>query len=327
MKTIKIIAVSACVMLAVCSCKGGASSASAPANQFAMPEIPSVVTGQQEIFDYLVKHYWDSFFNEERPGAQDTSLIGGFTNEVFSDAMYRYAIFLRGVDKEKAWASCATLLGKLEKAQLANPEGTLWKKATEIYDLTFGDVNSPYRNEEYCLPLLQKIIESPVSTEEEKAAAEAKLPRFSLNRLGEPAADFEFTLQNGHPASLYGIKSDYTIIFFSNPGCPNCREVMEALQQVPGIDDLIADNRLTVANVYPDEDLGEWIKYAPIYPRNWLNGYDHLHVINGTPLYNLRAIPSVYLLDKDKKVILKDAPTEYLIDTIYSIFELDKAQQ
>ena len=89
---------------------------------------------------------------------------------------------------------------------------------------------------------------------------------------------------------------------------------METLQQFPGIDDLIKDKRLAVANVYPDEDLGEWIKYSPIYPKNWLNGYDHLMAVNNTPLYNLRAIPSVYLLDKDKKVLMKDVPTEFLTE-------------
>ncbi len=327
MRQFRIAAAAALVLAALCSCKGGSSSAPVPDNKFTMPEIPAVITEQQEAIDYVVKHYWDSFFAEERPGMRDTSLVLGFKRDVISEAFCRYALFLRGVDKDKALASCTNLLDRLEKAQLENPDGTLWKNFTELYDYAIRDVNSPYRNEEFCIPLLQKIIASPLSTDEEKATAAAELPRFCLNRLGEPAADFEFTLQNGRPASLYGIKSDYTIIFFSNPGCPNCREVMESLQQVPGIDDLIAANRLTVANVYPDEDLGEWIKYAPIYPDNWLNGYDHLHVINGTPLYNIRAIPSVYLLDKDKKVMLKDAPTEYLIDTIYSIFNLDNVQQ
>ena len=325
MKSLKFFVLAACAALSLCSCKGGSQQAPVADNKFVLPDVPAVITQQQEAIDYIVKHYWDAFFADERPGVRDTSLIAGFTEEVFSEAFYSYAILLRGVDKDKAFASCAVMLDKLEKAQMANPEGTLWKKFTDVYSLMLKDVNSTVRNEEYCIPLLQKIAASPVASEEEKAAAEADLPRFCLNRLGQPAADFEFTLQNGRPASLYGIDSEYTIIFFSNPGCPNCREVMDALKQLPGIDELIASKRLAVANIYPDEDLGEWIKYAPIYPRNWLNGYDHLLRINGVPLYNIRAIPSVYLLDKDKKVIMKDAPTEYLVDTLYLIFGLDHA--
>ena len=122
--------------------------------------------------------------------------------------------------------------------------------------------------------------------------------------------------------SLYGIKSEYTILFFSNPGCPNCREVMESLQSLPGIDALIENKQLAVANIYPDEDLGEWIKYSEIYPKNWLNGYDHMLAVNNTPLYNLRAIPSVYLLDKEKRVILKDVPTDFLMQYLPQLFGL-----
>ena len=148
------------------------------------------------------------------------------------------------------------------------------------------------------------------------------MSRFCLNRLGEKAADFAFTLRNGRVVTLYGIDAEYTIVFFSNPGCPNCREVMEELQNLPGVDNLIADKILAVANVYPDEDLGEWIKYSEIYPKNWLNGYDHLMAVQNTPLYNIRAIPSVYLLDGEKRVILKDVPTDYLMQYLQMLFGL-----
>ena len=37
------------------------------------------------------------------------------------------------------------------------------------------------------------------------------------------------------------------------------------------------------------------------------NGYDKKLVIKEKNLYDLKAIPTLYLLDKDKKVLLKDA--------------------
>ena len=45
----------------------------------------------------------------------------------------------------------------------------------------------------------------------------------------------------------------------------------------------------------------------PIYPENWYNGFDPDLVIRGETLYNVRAIPSLYLLDSGKNVIFKDA--------------------
>ena len=59
--------------------------------------------------------------------------------------------------------------------------------------------------------------------------------------------------------------------------------------------------------MYTDEDIETWEKYRPSMPALWLNGYDASFTIRGNNLYDLRAIPSLYLLDKDKRVIIKDA--------------------
>ena len=63
-------------------------------------------------------------------------------------------------------------------------------------------------------------------------------------------------------------------------------------------------------NIYIDHDIDEWLAYADTYPKEWYNGYDHKYIIRTDRIYNVRAIPSLYLLDKDKKVIMKDAIPE-----------------
>ncbi len=315
-------ALSAAVLLASCGQgRGGKKTEADPANnRFDMPEVPAMISSEAEALDYIVTHYWDNFYSAERPGFRDTALVRGFSENAFKEIFGQYALLLRSVSAEKALKSCETFLQNTEKAQLEAGEGTLWKKVTDAYALVMGDPNSPYRNEEFCIPLYQKIVASSLSDESEKADAEAKLPLLKLNRLGEKANDFSYTMRNGRTGHLYGIDAEYTIIFFSNPGCPNCREVMESLEQFPGIDALIEGKYLAVANIYPDEDLSEWLKYSEIYPKNWINAYDHLQAIYGTPLYNIRAIPSVYLLDSEKRVLLKDVTTEYLMQYMQMIF-------
>lgn len=315
-------ALSAAVLLTSCGRGRDAKKSTAdPANnRFDIPEVPAMISSQAEAMDYIVTHYWDKFYSEERPGDRDTALVRGFGENAFREIMGQYALLLRSVPAEKALKSCEAFLQSTEQAQMEAGEGTLWKKVTDAYALVMGDPNSPYRNEEFCIPLYQKIAASSLSDESEKADAEAQLPLLTLNRLGEKANDFYYTMRNGRTGHLYGIDAEYTIIFFSNPGCPNCREVMESLEQFPLIDDLIEGKYLAVANIYPDEDLSEWIKYSEIYPKNWINAYDHMQAIYGTPLYNIRAIPSVYLLDSEKRVLLKDAATEYLLQYMQMIF-------
>ena len=61
-----------------------------------------------------------------------------------------------------------------------------------------------------------------------------------------------------------------------------------------------------------DEDLEGWRSYMPIYPENWYNGFDPDLAIRSEKLYNVRAIPSLYLLDENKKVLFKDVPEQTL---------------
>ena len=320
-----VLALTLALVLMLTGCRSnnsGKSKADPSQNKYEMPDVPAIIGDNDEAMDYIASHYWDKLYSEARPGDQDTSLIRGFSDKAFEEIFYQFALFLRAASPQAGLKGCRALLDKTEAAQMENPEGTLWDKVTEMYYHVLQDPNSPWRNEEYCIPLIEKRISSPLATAEQKAVAENELPRFCLNRLGEKAADFAFTLRNGRQMQMYDIQSEYTILFFSNPGCPNCREVMESLQNLPGVSDLIKAKQLAVANIYPDEDLGEWIKYSEIYPKDWLNGYDHLLAINNTPLYNLRAIPSVYLLDKEKKVMLKDVPTDYLMQYLAQLFGL-----
>jgi hypothetical protein len=67
---------------------------------------------------------------------------------------------------------------------------------------------------------------------------------------------------------------------------------------------------LTILTVYPDEDLDEWLAHLPKMPANWVHGYDKGMKISREKLYDIRAIPTIFLLDKDKKVILKDVSVD-----------------
>jgi thiol-disulfide isomerase/thioredoxin len=206
---------------------------------------------------------------------------------------------------------------KAEKMTAADPASKFFETLLSICDVFFYNPNSPLRNEEMYIPVEEAKLASQFVSEDDKAEAAALLPRLKLNRIGTPAADFIFTLRNGKKMALYDAKADYTILFFSNPGCEDCKAVIDQLSSLAGLDAAIAAGRLAVVNVYPDEDLTEWHKYAPVYPDNWFNGYDQDLAVGGG-LYNLRAIPSLYLLDKDKKVIFKDVEPSILLQYLQS---------
>ena len=66
------------------------------------------------------------------------------------------------------------------------------------------------------------------------------------------------------------------------------------------------EGRLKIVAIYPDEDLAAWRKHRKEVPAEWINGYDAGLAMRREELYDLRAIPSLYLLDEQKRVLLKD---------------------
>jgi thiol-disulfide isomerase/thioredoxin len=184
---------------------------------------------------------------------------------------------------------------------------------TEMADKYLYDPNSPVRNEEAYLSFARDMSECRFVDSTLRKSYDYSARMCSLNRIGQKATDFTFTGLTGKKMTLFGIKADITLLFFSNPGCPACEGITKALIADRKVNDLIASGKLAVANVYIDQELDKWRAFAKNYPTTWLTGYDQNYIIRTDVLYNVRAIPSLYLLDKDKKVIMKDAPQENVL--------------
>jgi hypothetical protein len=134
----------------------------------------------------------------------------------------------------------------------------------------------------------------------------------SLNRAGTPAADFKFEEMKGNKGSLYGIKGDYTLVFFNNPGCHACGEILETIVNSP-VAEMFTSGKVKVLAMYIDEDIEAWRENRGKFPKEWIYAHDHKMILRDNNIYGLRAIPSLYLLDKEKRVILKDAPVGKVI--------------
>ena len=169
------------------------------------------------------------------------------------------------------------------------------------------DPNSPLRSDELYIPVLQAQVESEWLDKYEKLSPQYNLDLALQNRIGRPANDFRYTTSTGRTGSLYGIKAKYTLIFFNNPGCTMCKTIREDICSSQLLTELISSGQMKVLALYPDELLDEWHAYKEHIPSNWINSYDKGTVIRNKNLYDLKAIPALYLLDSAKRVLIKDS--------------------
>ena len=241
------------------------------------------------------------------------------TRQEVENSFGTYSAILWQTDVRKALKSVASLFARAEAIELRDTSSNVFETITFLAHKYFYDPNSPVRNEEFYLPFVEGLAHSPAVKEDMKPAYSYDASMCRLNRIGSPAADFSFTDLAGRRHTLYGVKSDYTLLFFSNPGCQSCKEITDALVSEPFIESMQASGRLAVVNVYIDQELDKWREYAAGYPSGWISGYDHNYIIRTDQLYSVRAIPSLYLLDSSKNVILKDAPQDKVFDFLRDI--------
>ncbi len=263
---------------------------------FKLPDIPTGIISLEERANYLVMHYWEHF------NLADTSHI--HSPQVSEQALVDYLVLFPYISPQVRAASINRML---KQAEGNNRSLMYWIELLEKY---LYDPNSPMLNEDYYTTVLKYIAESPQISEAEKSRFQFQLTGISLNRVGMQAADFTCTGVNGMRYRMCNISSEYTLIFFYNPDCADCQRVKEELEMRPETGWMVDHEELTVLAIYVDENRKAWEEYQSQLPIKWLNAFDDRGAIRGQRLYDLRATPSLYLLDKNKKVLLKDASVE-----------------
>ncbi|HKG08331.1 MAG TPA: thioredoxin family protein [Pedobacter sp.] len=124
--------------------------------------------------------------------------------------------------------------------------------------------------------------------------------------MGNCANNFIFFTPKGEKRTVYALDAIYTILLFYNPECEACKEFKEMLAASSIISANVKTGVLKVLAIYIDTDLSIWKKHLPEMPKTWIQGRDNNEYLYKNNIYDLHAIPTIYLLDKNKKVILKD---------------------
>lgn len=310
---VKILFISA-IILTLSGCANNKKAEQFKALPFPETHLPSMLEGQQERMEYLAMHWWDGITDPSRDFPTDSLYISGVRKEDVEQGMANWISLLEHVEISTAGKAMTRLYDRVHACQVRDTTSQILGEFSELVEKYLYDPNSPLRNEDYYGVYAEHLSKSEFIDDvlKEKYARQARLSM--LNKVGTKAADFTFSDKNGRKHTLYGIKSELVLLFFSNPGCTACKEIIDVLNNDPVISRHISQGRLAVLNMYIDEDIQAWMSYMPIYPEHWYNGFDPFMVLRNNDKYYVRAIPSLYLLDKDKNVIMKDAPQGRLFE-------------
>ena len=282
------------ICLVMAACGGNKTSRAVPQNDaFPNVQVPAMIEEPQARMEYVAVHFWDSFADTSRTGLCDSVHVSGIPSETVEEAFGTYASLLGAVSPSVASEAVSGLVAQISACEAADTSSNVFETLSALAGKYLYDPNSPVRDEELYLPFAEGMAASPYVDEagREKYLRAAAVCR--MNRPGTVAEDFAYTDETGRRRHLYGTVSEYTLVIFADFGCKACRETKEALAEDETYNSLTASGRLAVLIVDPAE-----------IPDS---------------VYSLRAIPSIYLLDGEKKIILKDTTIEKLISELQKI--------
>ena len=145
------------------------------------------------------------------------------------------------------------------------------------------------------------------------------------NLIGQQAADLQMVDSNGVNKSLYNVKADYVVVCFWDPTCGHCRT------QVPRLDSIYnAKWKMENVKMYgvltETKNFQQWKDFMNEHKmNNWINVYqteaqakkiEQSKQASYKQLYDVIQTPTLYLLDKDKKIIAKNLTMEQLDDLL-----------
>lgn len=257
--------------------------------KFRLPDVPDTLRTPESRAAYLALHYWDHF------GFTDTTLIS--RPEITEQAFVDFISVLPYTPEARA--ALDTLFHR------ASAEKRMLRHFISLGDKYLYEPNSPMCDEGLYILVLRSLTAGPYLDEHEKSRPRYRLEMALKNRPGDMAEDFTVMCRDGRRRSLSDIKADHILLYFNDPDCGNCRQVKERLAAVtrplePGL--------LKVFSVCVEGRTAAWEK--AVFPDSWIDGYDEEGRLTRGRVYDLKAMPTLYLLDAEKRVVLKDASVE-----------------
>ena len=148
------------------------------------------------------------------------------------------------------------------------------------------------------------------------------------NIMGTPAADIELPDTSGKTISLYELKADYTVVAFWDPTCGHCKEVLPGLDSFYRAKWKAAGLKIFTIAKETDGSKKDWIDFInEQHLQEWSNVYyskkdDKARTDAGIPgysqLYDVLTFPTLYLLDKEKRIVAKKL-TYQQIDDVWQL--------
>lgn len=264
--------------------------------QLPLPVVPPTLTKPADRAIYIIDHFWDGLDFSDTVVSRDARLI----EQSFADYTSLFPVV------NDSTARLQSAVDRLVKASEADSIAAAGLR--EIAEIYLYDVVSPMHNDDYYRFYLNSFIKSDGLDDGMRLRYEYQLEEIDKNRVGEAAADFGLVAKDGSETTLSHEVAGVplTVLMFYNPFCSECHDISSAMGDDPAVAKAVAAGRLQLIAVIAD---GAWSDNASAVP---LEGPIREfaakdNCVEEEQLYSIRMIPTLYVLDSEMKVVMRDA--------------------
>jgi thiol-disulfide isomerase/thioredoxin len=256
-------------------------------------------------YRYFKSHYWDGVnFWDERIARTPASLFDERLDKYYNTLVYPSAdSVIKEIDWMLGYASGSEELTRFLLVKFVNRylnQKYMWEDAVfvHLFEKYFSQ-----REYSWLTPQGKKTITD---------RAYSLIP----NIMGKPAENISLPDSDGRMISLYAdTSSRFTIVCFWDPTCGHCQETLPILDSMYRLKWKTAGVKMYAVAKETSGNKKDWLSFINDHHLNdWTNVYysredEKKRVDANIPgysqLYDVQSLPTVYLLDKEKKIVAK----------------------
>lgn len=265
---------------------------------FQYPTAPDSVLTLNDRSNFLMNHFWDEM-NFTTTKAVDQNAL--------NDAFSVYVSAMRFADSEEARKSVDQILQRLQKNPVLSIQFT---RAAE--ESLYGPRAEVWSDGVY-MRFLEAIIKNKKVSKDKKLRFIRHSELLKNSMVGATPPSFDYTTVKGSRAH-YHPNGVITVIEFGNPDCDECRFSKLKMETDVAFNNLIDRGLVNVLFIIPDAGEG-WEEEVNNYSSKWHIGASD----TVADLYDMRATPSIYVIDNHGKVAAKNITAEQAIAIVTEI--------
>ncbi len=256
-----------------------------PSTPFEYPQAPDTLNSLEARTSYVMLHFWDKA--DMKKVMADTARF----HKAFSD----FVGFIPYATMDSVRKSITTLMRRY-----ANDPKALSLIASEAERTLFGP-EADFWSEDCYMLFLRPLLSNKKIKQAEKEKYLSQIRMLNSSQPGANIAAFEYTTRHGAKHMLYDNKAEYVILMFQPEDCSDCSMTRLRLNADAATTNLVKNGTVKVVVLNPGEPSEKWRGDMEEYPYEWEIG----SAPDVDKMVDIRVLPTIYLLDKDFRILAK----------------------